>query len=272
MTQVEAITIETGGHVVHFYEDEGDLITTLSHYVAAAVGVGDASLIIATSDHREAVAAHLEVAGIDVAEARRNGTFVTMDAAAALSQFYAGGQIDARRFRAVIGGAIRHIVQETGRPVRCYGEMVLFLWNAGTVTAAIELEGLWNDLAGELDFSLLCSYPSQSVAGPEHVHARWELRQAHSDVCDTHPGAERHFRPHQPGAAEMPLTFDALTELFRLNLADEIHQATGFVAVELGVNLAEALNWLRFIAAERDVTLDEVAEEIVSRMTPVPRP
>lgn len=60
MIEAEAITIEAGAQVVNFYEDDADLITTLGSYVATAIGAGDATLIIATSDHREALAAHLD--------------------------------------------------------------------------------------------------------------------------------------------------------------------------------------------------------------------
>jgi hypothetical protein len=48
-----------------------------------------------------------------------------------------------------------------GRPnriVRAYGEMVDVLWQAGQMDAAIRLEILWNELARNHSFSLLCGY------------------------------------------------------------------------------------------------------------------
>lgn len=262
---IDAITIETGAHVVHFYENDANLIATVGGYVAAAIGAGDAALIVATGDHREALAGHLEAAGIDVAEARRTESLVTIDAAATLARFYADGQIDLDEFRSVIGGTIRHIAERTGRAVRCHGEMVTLLWDAGAVTAAIDLEDLWNDLSRELDFSLLCTYPNRSVAGPEHELDRMVLRQLHSDVVDTRHGAERHFWPGPQGAAGMPGTLASLTELSALSHESRVHMATGMVAVQLGVTTAEALDRLRTFAADHHEALDEVAEAVVSR-------
>jgi AmiR/NasT family two-component response regulator len=55
----------------------------------------------------------------------------------------------------------------------------------------------------------------------------------------------------------------ALTELSRLELAPEVHQASGMVAVQLGVNAATALQRLRSWAADHGKTVDEVAAEVV---------
>ena len=42
--------------------------------------------------------------------------------------------------------------------VRAYGEMVL-LWERGNTTRAILLEEMWNELAKNHHFLLLCAYP-----------------------------------------------------------------------------------------------------------------
>jgi anti-sigma regulatory factor (Ser/Thr protein kinase) len=68
--------------------------------------------------------------------------------------------------------------------VRAFGEMVAVLWEAGDVLAAIELEKLWNELADELPFSLLCGYPSASVATPQHAEALREVCHLHSSVLN----------------------------------------------------------------------------------------
>ncbi|HKN54355.1 MAG TPA: hypothetical protein VJX66_17775 [Amycolatopsis sp.] len=57
-----------------------------------------------------------------------------------------------------------------GRPVRAYGEMVAWLWDAGLAGAAIKLEAMWNDLGRAEAFSLYCGYPLDSVAA--HAHGR----------------------------------------------------------------------------------------------------
>jgi anti-sigma regulatory factor (Ser/Thr protein kinase) len=119
---------------------------------------------------------------------QREGLLVLLDAAATLDRFMADGRIDRNAFHEVIGGVIRDAVA-TGRPVRAYGEMVALLWESGDVLGAIELETLWNELAGELPFCLLCAYQSDSVAGNEHADALHEVCRLHSAMV-TVPGEQ----------------------------------------------------------------------------------
>jgi anti-sigma regulatory factor (Ser/Thr protein kinase) len=91
------------------------------------------------------------------------------------------GRLVRNAFFEVIGGVIRDAVG-TGRPVRAYGEMVALLWDVGDVLAAIDLETLWNELAGELPFSLYCAYHSESVAANEHADALHDVCRLHSAV------------------------------------------------------------------------------------------
>jgi anti-sigma regulatory factor (Ser/Thr protein kinase) len=122
-----------------------------------------------------------EEAGIDMAEARATGSLITVDAAATLARFMVAGQPDAGAFDAVIGGLVRRGV-ETERPVLAYGEMVALLWDAGLVTAAIELETLWNELGQRVPFSLFCGYPRQSVSGDDDASAFLDICHLHSAV------------------------------------------------------------------------------------------
>ena len=57
--------------------------------------------------------------------------------------------------------------------------MVAILWDEGNRNGAIELEGLWNDLAKEHDFTLFCAYRQNQFATAED-------RAAFSSVCHTH--------------------------------------------------------------------------------------
>jgi anti-sigma regulatory factor (Ser/Thr protein kinase) len=138
-------------------------------------------VVIATEAHRDAFIGHLESRGVDAAAAQQTGSLLLLDAAATLEQFMHDGQIDRNAFFAEIGGVIRD-AGRTGRPVRAYGEMVALLWDAGDVLAAIDLEALWNELSGELPFSLYCAYHSKSVAPQEHSKALHEVCRLHSAV------------------------------------------------------------------------------------------
>jgi hypothetical protein len=151
-------------HVVHFYHSEEELVTRAGGYLAGAIRGGGAAIIIASEKHRLAFEKHLADVGIDVSAARASGAWLVVDAEVALSQFTADGKPDTGGFDTVIGKLARQAAR-SGRPTRAYGEMVALLWEAGLLTAAIELEDMWNDLIRKERFTLLCAYPAGSVAG-----------------------------------------------------------------------------------------------------------
>jgi anti-sigma regulatory factor (Ser/Thr protein kinase) len=221
--EAEDIAIETGAHVVQFYEHDADLIATVGGYLTAAVRAGDVAVVIATPDHRQAFEAELDAAGIDVAGARRRRAFVAVDAAETMARFIVDGRIDKDRFTTVIGGLIRR-AGATGRSVRAYGEMVALLWDADDVMAAIELETLWNELGRQLRFSLFCGYSTSSVAGSEHSHAFQQVCHLHSAILD------RGSRPrHHEVSRRFPGRLDA-PRAARSFVADTL-QRWGFVSL-----------------------------------------
>ena len=145
--------------------------------------------MIASAAHRRGFELELELAGLEVAGARRNGRLVMFDAASIMTQFIVEGQIDRAAFGSVLGAILEG--SDEGHPVHVYGEMVALLWEAGDVLAAIELESLWNDLIETRDFSLLCAYPSAALAGSEHAEALRQVCRLHSSVVQSAAGFDR---------------------------------------------------------------------------------
>jgi DcmR-like sensory protein/histidine kinase-like protein len=188
-----------GEHVVQFYDEDHDLARAVGAYLSAAVADREIAIVIATESHRHAFEAEMARAGVDTAQARRDGSIIWLDAAETLGQFVHEGQVDPDGFRAVVGSLIREAAQ-TGRAIKAYGEMVALLWEAGHVLGAIELEKLWNGLATEFSFSLFCAYHVHSAAGDEHVEALREVCRLHTAVIDD---ATARFRagPDAPFAA-----------------------------------------------------------------------
>ena len=184
LPSLESTAVSHGDHVVQFYARDADLVAGVGDYLIEAAREAAVSVIVATEAHRNAFVGHLESRGVDVAAAQGQGSLLLLDAAATLQQFMRDGQIDRTAFFAEIGGVIRD-AGRTGRPVRAYGEMVALLWDAGDVLAAIDLETLWNELSGELPFSLYCAYHSESVARQEHTEALHEVCRLHSAVVPT---------------------------------------------------------------------------------------
>ena len=179
--ELQDTTVQSGEHLVEFYESERELARTVGGYLFDGAQAGAVAIVISTAAHRAALETELRSAGLDLAKAARDGTLVFLDAAGTMAQFMLDGQLDGDAFRRVVGTVVREAA-DTGRPVRAYGEMVALLWEAGQIVAAIELETLWNELAGELPFALLCAYDSASVSGVEHAEALHEICRLHSSV------------------------------------------------------------------------------------------
>jgi hypothetical protein len=148
-------------HFVQLYDaDEELLVRNVGRYIAEGLARNEGALIVASPAHREAFAAELESLGVDLAQATESGRLVALDAQQTLDRIMHHGSPDATRFEAALGPIMRDVL--AGAPagtLRAYGEMVGVLWLAGNVTAAIELEEIWDARLASGTFSLLCGYP-----------------------------------------------------------------------------------------------------------------
>lgn len=169
-------------HLVDFYETDEHLIATVAEYVIPALRGYEAAIVVATADHREAFAAEIRAAGIDLDEAIADWRYQALDAAEVLSRFMVDGAPDPVRFREVAEELLDN-ASAGGRGVRVYGEMVALLWAAGDVTSTIALEDLWNVLGAEHGFSLFCGYP---ISGFDV-----QSRTAFEHICGQHSNVRR---------------------------------------------------------------------------------
>ena len=230
-------------HVVEFYTDDRELAENVGSYLAEALRSGGMAIAIATPSHREAFANRLAAAGIDVAAALAQGTLVLLDADEAKDSLLVDGRIASHRFDKLIGELIREATAG-GRPVRAYGEIVARMWAEGRVTAALELESLWNGLGRETDFSLYCAYPVSDVEGEGHALSLHEVCRRHSAVVGTPmPGLGRWYEAPLETACIFGCTAGApaqarhfvvqtLREWGRADLVDD----ASVVATELATN------------------------------------
>jgi signal transduction histidine kinase len=165
-------------HFVQFYETDAFLAESVATFVGGALAAGHRAVIIATPEHRRAILDIMADRGFDATAAIGRGQFVELDAADTLATFMAGASPDPLLFRESVGALIERLT-EGGRPLRAFGEMVALLAAAGNRDAAIELEELWNDLAKEHSFSLLCAYPIHEFSGADDG-------EPFARVCGTH--------------------------------------------------------------------------------------
>jgi hypothetical protein len=147
-------------HAVQFYGDDESLFTTVAGFLTQGFVDGHPAIVIATRDHSRAIVEHLRGRLIDVDQAQRMGSLLLLDAQQTLDLFMSGGMPDAAKFDDTVGKLIGDVLEgrEDRALIRAYGEMVDVLWKEGKPNAAIRLEMLWNKLAQQYGFALLCGY------------------------------------------------------------------------------------------------------------------
>jgi hypothetical protein len=166
-------------HLVLFYTSNAELIDRVGTYLLPAIRDGGLAIAIATPVHRSALGEWLDRAGVDVVAARADGHYLELDAADIIRTFMMEDWPSAAEFWAAISPLIAPAAG-AGRPVRTFGEMVSLLWDADQVSAAIEVEAMWNELGSQYPFSLCCGYPARSVTGPSHRDALAQLYHLHT--------------------------------------------------------------------------------------------
>ncbi|MDQ3917112.1 MAG: ATP-binding protein, partial [Acidobacteriota bacterium] len=166
-------------HFVQFYEADEFLLDSLAGYVGIGLAEGDACIVIATREHRDALDARLRDFGLDAEEARASGQYVPLDAAETLSRVMAGGSPSPELFKDVVGGLITSAAQGSRR-VRAFGEMVALLWAEGNDAAMLRLELLWSELQKTQPFMLFCGYPLNDFKDEAHADGLAHVCAEHS--------------------------------------------------------------------------------------------
>jgi len=184
--------LETGSHVVQFYERDEELVDTISAYLHQGLCAGEVAIVVATAPHIAAFETALRTLGVDVDAHVARGTFVRLDVARVLSEVMGAEGPDVGAFDDVLGSVVRQSAA-AGRRVRGYGELVAQLWEAGQVNSAFHIESLWNGLGLRVPFTVFCAYPTRFVAGTDHRHQpeAWPPDSAVSD--DVEPATVGHF-------------------------------------------------------------------------------
>ena len=149
--------LATHHHVVQFYGHDDELAAGVIPYLAEAIEAGGVAIVIATEAHRRAFAAGMDLTGAATTR------LILLDAAEAMDTLLVDGRLAAHRFDKLIGDLVRDTAAGGG-PIHAYGEIVALMWAEGHVTAALELEDLWNGLGREVAFALYCAYPVASMA------------------------------------------------------------------------------------------------------------
>ncbi len=192
-SHTEILSVGPRDHIVLFYADDAELAQKVGGYLLDGIRRGGAAIVAGTRSHRLSLARMLVSAGIDLAAGRADGTYSELDASETIGRFVVSDHADPAGFWSEITPLIRRAA-ERGRPVRIFGEMVSLLWDAGLVSAAIEVEAMWNELGAQFPFSLVCTYPIRAVVADGHADPLTEVCRAHSVVAGEPPPSMRGWR------------------------------------------------------------------------------
>ena len=152
-------------HILHVYENEALFLDILVDFVSDGLMKGETAIVVATPRHRQRLDALLELRGIDVAAAKSDEKFISLDAEETLEKFMLNpnpGTDDKWPDEAAFYKVITDLLKRTRakeRKVRVFGEMVALLWEKGHCAATVRLEHLWHGLCAKESFNLFCAYP-----------------------------------------------------------------------------------------------------------------
>jgi hypothetical protein len=172
-------------HAVQLFDDARSRAGSAAAYLAEGWYRGETLLVVAAAVHWVGISEHLERRGVGVVAALASGRLTVRDVGATLDQFRSRDRIDASGFDRVVGGLVRELVAAR-RPLRIFGEMVDWLAGGGDFAAAEELERLWNGLARQVPFRLLCGYSAGTFGDPRSRASLRRICHAHDEVR-THP-------------------------------------------------------------------------------------
>jgi len=168
-------------HSVKFYKDDASLGRTVAEFLAPGLLKHEPAIVIATPEHRATIARELAARGVDVDARQREGDLQSLDADEVLACFMVGNEPDPVKFHETVGALIARACKDRlPCPLRAYGEMVDLLWKRANADGAIQLEVLWNHVATQAMFSLLCGY----AVG--NFYKEFETGPNFQTVCDHH--------------------------------------------------------------------------------------
>jgi len=167
-------------HVVLFHASDEELADQVYKHLFESAEPGTA-ILVASAEHRQIITDRMTRAGMDVTAELAKGSLVALDASETLASFMVAGWPDAAAFWQTMSPVLKR-AQACPGVVRVFGEMVALLWDAGQASAAVDVEALWNELARQYSFSLLCAYPVGVVAAAEHADDLSHVQAAHSAV------------------------------------------------------------------------------------------
>ena len=173
-------------HGVQVYGDACDLAESVAAYLAAGFDRDQPGVLVATLEHLPLFADRLDARGWSLDAAEAAGLLIVADAEETLASIVDAERLDPERFDRVVGDLLDQVQRGADRPARVFGEMVDVLSRRGRPDAADELEQLWNALALQRRFSLLCGYRLDVFDLRAQTETLPHICREHSHVLPAH--------------------------------------------------------------------------------------
>jgi hypothetical protein len=146
---------------VQFFSDSATLQQSFADYIATHLKAGTPAIMDTSADQSSAILEKLAEAGVDINQALRTRTLVSVEASEMLQRIMPGKALDAERFFDVVGA----LIDTTERKQSREGETSLALCRealpallAKGAEIACRVEGLWNLMARRFGVDVLCAY------------------------------------------------------------------------------------------------------------------
>jgi hypothetical protein len=180
----KAASVSGEQHVVQFFGCDHERLTlNVGRYLSDSLRGGGGAMIVADSARSEAILRNIRER---LGSALQSQPIVLLDHRETLDRFMLDGRLDAARFDACVGAAVRELHERCGS-FRTYGEMVGTLWSQGERSAAIALERSWNDLRSRVPFGLYCGYPVDVLAEEFQIGSMRGVLCNHTNVVSALP-------------------------------------------------------------------------------------
>lgn len=137
-------------HEILFCSDDAAVIDGLARFIAAALNVADAAIVVVTESRRSRLLQELRTLGVDIDGAIQRGTYLSFDADEATDRVQFLEAVSRAREAA-------STARKAYPRVALCGERAGRLWAEGRLAEAVQLEQLCSELAHGVD--ILCTYP-----------------------------------------------------------------------------------------------------------------
>ncbi len=178
-------TETTRSHEVEFYSDDAAFVVGFTRFIEAALGSGNAVIVVATQSHRESLLQNLRENEVDIVAAVEQGRYVSLDVADMLSTFMVNDLPDPARFLKIAGDLIVGAAKASSggrRRVAVCGECAPTLWEQGKADAAVEVEHLCDEIAKSCNIDILCGYVLNRFQREQQSHIYERICAEHSAV------------------------------------------------------------------------------------------